>query len=253
MLTDLWSFDSSYTTSISPSVMTPGQVPHPTLLEEGPLLTDLRSFDSSYTTSIALSVMTPGQVPHPKLPVMSPVQDPHPFAPANRQRIMTPGQVPHPKLPVMSPVQDPDLFSPANRQNIMAPGQTPHSNWQNIHQSYIAPVQLPLPYAQANPQPIMVPAEIPDPRWPPYGFHENWQRSIWVIRIQDTFQKVIRYAESQPSNGTVRTVERPDDVTRFMVAYSFAPDQELENLFVRLPAGFELLHTDFVFLAQNLH
>ena len=222
MLTDLWSFDSSYTTSISPSVMTPGQVPHPTLLEEGPLLTDLRSFDSSYTTSIALSVMTPGQVPHPK-------------------------------LPVMSPVQDPDLFSPANRQNIMAPGQTPHSNWQNIHQSYIAPVQLPLPYAQANPQPIMVPAEIPDPRWPPYGFHENWQRSIWVIRIQDTFQKVIRYAESQPSNGTVRTVERPDDVTRFMVAYSFAPDQELENLFVRLPAGFELLHTDFVFLAQNLH
>ena len=61
---------------------------------------------------------------------------------------------------------------------------------------------------------------------------------MWIIRTKDSFQLLIRHAECQPSNGTVRSVERPDDETRFVVAYSFAPDRELHSLFVGFPGSF---------------
>ena len=57
---------------------------------------------------------------------------------------------------------------------------------------------------------------------------------MWIIRTKDSFQLLIQHAERQPSNGTVRKVEDPDDETRFAVAYSFAPDIALQSMLVRL-------------------
>ena len=75
---------------------------------------------------------------------------------------------------------------------------------------------------------------------------------MWIIRAKDNFRLLIRHAECQPSNATVRRVERPDEETRFTVAYSSAPDQELHNLFVGLLVVLGLVDTDFVSLGEDL-
>ena len=106
----------------------------------------------------------------------------------------------------------------------MASGQIPCPNWQTNRHS------------------------VPDPgRFRPKlpcGYFDNLPRDMWIIRTKDSFQLLIRHAECQPSNGTVRRVLRPDDETRFAVAYSFAPDRELHSMLVRSPGVFGLFDTD---------
>ena len=83
---------------------------------------------------------------------------------------------------------------------------------------------------------------MPDPgRFRPalsYGYFDNLSRDMWIIRTKDSFQLLIQQAERQPSNGTVRRVEYPDNQTRFAVAYSFAPDIALQSMLVRLSGSF---------------
>lgn len=195
-------------------------------LLEGPLLTEFCPFCPPCSTSITSSVMAPGQIPHSiwhanHQSIMAPEQTPHPYLQANRQSIMAPSQIPHPVWQ-------------ANRPSIMAPGQISYPVWQtNRHSRPLSPGPF-------------------RPRLPPYGFYQNVQRDMWIIHIKDTFQQIVRQAECQPSNGTVRRVDPPDDETRFTVAYSFAPDQELHRMFVRLPMLFRLFDIDFVCLGENL-
>lgn len=60
----------------------------------------------------------------------------------------------------------------------------------------------------------------------------NMQYVIWIQRATDRFHRLILFGESQPSNGDVRIVDRPDGETRFAVAYGDEPDDDLRNLLV---------------------
>ena len=95
---------------------------------------------------------------------------------------------------------------------------------------------------------------MPHPTWPsnrhyiptpdcfrkklPCGYFGNlprdMPRDMWIILTRESFQLLIRHALSQPSNGTVRRVDPPDEETRFVVVYGFVPDKELIRLLVRL-------------------
>lgn len=48
----------------------------------------------------------------------------------------------------------------------------------------------------------------------------------------DRFHRLILYGQSEPSNGTVRKVERPDGERHFNLAYGNAPDDDLLQLLV---------------------
>ena len=67
----------------------------------------------------------------------------------------------------------------------------------------------------------------------PCGYFDNFPRDMWIIVTKDSFQLLIQQAECQPSNGTVRRVDYPDNETRFAVAYSSAPDIALQSMLVR--------------------
>lgn len=64
---------------------------------------------------------------------------------------------------------------------------------------------------------------------------------IWLRRTMDVFDQLIHLGESQPSNGTVRKVYRPDGETYFNVAYGNAPDNDLRDLLVWLAIPLECL------------
>ena len=63
-------------------------------------------------------------------------------------------------------------------------------------------------------------------------FRKELQRRSWVERAMDRFQHLILFGESQPSNGTVRGVDRPDGRDFFMVGYGSEPDEDLKALLV---------------------
>lgn len=67
------------------------------------------------------------------------------------------------------------------------------------------------------------------------------QRHFWLERTKNEFHQLILWGERQPSNGTVRRVERPDGETRFAVAYGSAPDEDLHVLLVCSQYPFEVL------------
>lgn len=48
----------------------------------------------------------------------------------------------------------------------------------------------------------------------------------------DRFHRLILHGESEPSNGNIRTVERPDGETRFNLAYGDSPDDSLWEILV---------------------
>lgn len=89
---------------------------------------------------------------------------------------------------------------------------------------------------QSQPDPSRIPKPSPlayRPKNPFLNlFPEDFQRDIWLSKTKDHFHQLILWAERQPSNGTVRTVDRPDGETRFTVAYGNYPDGELQELFV---------------------
>ena len=97
----------------------------------------------------------------------------------------------------------------------MAPGRRPQ-------QSIPSPTKIPKP----NPQDFLTIN-------PFFNLHiRDFQRGVWVSKTTDHFHQLILWAERQPSNGSVRGVDRPDGETRFMVAYGSEPDRELQVLLV---------------------
>ena len=70
-------------------------------------------------------------------------------------------------------------------------------------------------------------------------------RHFWLERTKNDFHQLILWGERQPSNGTVRRVERPDCETSFAVAYGSAPDEDLQVLLVRRQYPVEILRLTF--------
>ena len=103
----------------------------------------------------------------------------------------------------------------------MASGQFPRPTWATNHSSVPTPSRF-------RPQ-------------LPCGYFINLPRDIWVLRTKDNFHQLILWGERQPSNGTVRRVDKPDDQTRFAVAYGSVPDND-KGLHVMLVSHLSLLH-----------
>ena len=95
----------------------------------------------------------------------------------------------------------------------MAPGRKPQQP---------TPSQIP----RINPQAYQTYNPFFDPHI------KDFQRGVWLAKTRDHFHQLILWAERQPSNGSVRGVDRPDGETRFMVAYGNGPDRELKGLLV---------------------
>ena len=105
----------------------------------------------------------------------------------------------------------------------MAPSQIPRSTWH--------PTYPPLPDPHQPPKQRLVRAAHPQAHRkfrPPIDL----QHQHWLHRTLDQFNQLILFGESQPSNGTVRKVDRLDGETCFAVAYGDAPDDDLRALLV---------------------
>ena len=105
----------------------------------------------------------------------------------------------------------------------------------------MAPSQIPRPTPQPSCPPVARPNQRSRQVWGPLPDLKNFQnirprmnvhQEYWLDSNMDRFNHLILFGESQPSNGTVRKVERPDGETRFTVAYGEAPDDELRIMLV---------------------
>ncbi|KAM0796929.1 hypothetical protein BDR22DRAFT_892679 [Usnea florida] len=94
----------------------------------------------------------------------------------------------------------------------------------------MAPARKPQHFGLPEPSPEMF------RRQNPFFNLKNFQRGIWLSKTTDHFHQLILWAERQPSNGTVRGVDRPDGETRFRVAYGNGPDGELRGLLEHIHA-----------------
>ena len=110
-------------------------------------------------------------------------------------------------------------------QNKPQTTQTPYLNMtpgRRLQQSIPSQIPRPTPQAYQTYNPF-------------FNLHpKNFQRGIWLDKTRDHFHQLILWAERQPSNGSVRGVDRPDGETRFTVAYGDGPDGDLQDLLVCL-------------------
>ena len=108
----------------------------------------------------------------------------------------------------------------------------------------MAPSQIPrstlLPDPHQPPKQILVRAAHPQ-AYRKFGPPIDLQHQHWLHRTLDRFNQLILFGESQPSNGIVRKVDRPDGETYFTVAYGDAPDDDLRALLVCSPNVFNTL------------
>lgn len=121
----------------------------------------------------------------------------------------------------------------------------PFSNFQFTQKPEynMAPGQLPRPPRQPNHPPFPDPTQhkgqervhrLSSEAYQAFRLRMDMQHQFWLQRTKDHFHQLIMWAERQPSNGTVRKVERPNDEDRFAVAYGTGPDPDLRDLLVCL-------------------
>ena len=189
----------------------------------------LRSFNTFCTLAPRNNRYTPRL--HTGMPPLDNIaHDAHNSAPRTnyRSEMKTPLAPNFVHLPSRPPSLPPKLLpsypmSRTKSQPTMAPGQISRPTRRPNHPHALGPHRYPKHGAMRRPFPKECEA---------LQHQLNMQRQYWFDRTKDRFHQLILLGEGQPSNGTVRRVERPDGETRFAIAYGSAPDDDLHLLLV---------------------